>query len=393
MMYTLGTLLLTVLLRMLKRQHPANIQFLPLWPVEVPFVSVVIPCYNHGKYVEEAIQSILSQTIQDIEIIVVNDGSTDQETSEILNSLRKPKTRLISLPQNMGLPAARNAGIREAQGKYICCLDADDKLQATYLEKAVTIMESNAGISFVGSWTQVFGSESRVWHAQEFDPDQILYSNQFNSLAVFRRTAWEEAGGFYEAMRDGFEDWEFWVRLTGYGYRGYQIPEKLIHVRRIGESFATRAAAKNDLLWDQIKAHNPSLYANPQTAIQKIKKTYCDVYSPRPFVNLQHRSYDLPESAMMIVSDLNSAETTEWIQGHPPDSPLVWVAQQAIDETAADSLFTATSFVYILPHFLPRYARLEFVRHLKMLWNFSSIHTLKTSSSNPARVRVSSAKQ
>ena len=314
MIYTWGALFITFLRRLLKRANPLKIQPLSSWPLNVPFISVVIPCYNHGEYVEEAIQSILEQTLQDVEIIVVNDGSTDEETIHILNSLEQPKTRLIHLPQNSGLPAARNAGIREAQGKYVCCLDADDKLHPTYLEKATAMMESNGGISFVGSWTQVFGIESRVWYARPFDPVEILYANQFNSLAVFRRTVWERAGGFFEEMREGFEDWEFWVRLTGLGYRGYQIPEKLIYVRRIGHSFALRAAEKKEILIEQIKAHNPNLYNDPQAVVGSIRKSYRDVYNFHPFANLAKRSYRLPGEAQMIVSDLDSTSTQEWIR-------------------------------------------------------------------------------
>jgi glycosyltransferase involved in cell wall biosynthesis len=352
---------------------------MPLWPRDVPFLSVVIPCYNHGGYVEEAVQSILEQTIQDFEIIIVNDGSTDEDTISILNSLQLPKTRLIHLPENRGLPAARNAGIREAKGKYICCLDADDKLHPTYLEKATGMMESNNGISFVGSWTQVFGSESRVWYARPFDPAEILYANQFNSLAVFRRSG------------EGFEDWEFWVRLTGLGYRGHQIPEKLIYVRRMGHSFALRAAGKKEMLVAQIKAHNPHLYNDPQAAIGNIQKSYRDVYSFHPFANLASRSYHLPGNAQMIVSELDSTETRKWIRLHPPIAPLVWVAKQALDEAATDALYEVTPFVYILPNFLPHYARREFVHHLKRLWKVSSIHLLDSSSHDPARVGVDMA--
>ena len=388
MFITRVLLFITFLKRLLKREAPLAIRTIPPWSNHHPFVSVIIPCYNHGQFVAEAIQSILEQTLQDVEIIVVNDGSTEADTIRVLNSLELPKTRVIHLPENRGLPAARNAGIREAQGKYICCLDADDKLHLTYLEKATAMMESNSGISFVGSWTQVFGSESRVWYARPFDPAEILYANQFNSLAVFRRTAWEKAGGFFEDMREGFEDWEFWVRLTGLGYRGHQIPEKLIYVRRIGHSFALRAAEKKEMLIGQIKAHNPHLYSDPQSAIGSIKKSYRDVYSFRPFANLANLSYRLPGNARMIVSDLDSTGTGEWIRRHPPTSPFVWVAKRDLDEAATDALYEATPFVYVLPNFLPHYARREAIHHLKKIWKVSSIHTLSSSSQDPARVGV-----
>ncbi len=391
MFITRVLLFITFLKRLFKRESPLELHTILPWPAHHPFVSVIIPCYNHGQFVGEAIQSILEQTLQDVEIIVVNDGSTEEDTVRILNSLEQPKIRVIHLPENRGLPAARNAGIRQARGKYICCLDADDKLHATYLEKATAMMESNSGISFVGSWTQVFGSESRVWYAKSFDPAEILHANQFNSLAVFRRTAWERAGGFFEEMREGFEDWEFWVRLTGLGYRGHQIPEKLIYVRRIGHSFALRAAEKKEMLVEQIKAHNPHLYRDTPSAISNIKKSYRDVYAFHPFANLEKRSYHLPGSAQMIVSDLDSTDTGEWIRLHPPAAPFVWVARRALDEAATDALYAATPFVYILPNILPHYARREAIHHLQKTWKVSTIYKLKSLSHDPARVGVDPA--
>ena len=142
------SLLLTFIVRLLKQDVPLNIRWITPCTDDQPFVSVVIPCYNHGQYVEEAVQSILRQTWQNFEIIVVNDGSNVQDTVEILRDFHMPKTRVLHLSQNVGLPAARNAGIREAKGKYVCCLDADDKLHPTYLEKAIVTMEVNSGLSF-----------------------------------------------------------------------------------------------------------------------------------------------------------------------------------------------------------------------------------------------------
>jgi hypothetical protein len=189
-------------------------------------------------------------------------------------------------------------------------------------------------------------------------------------------------------MREGFEDWEFWVRLTGLGYRGHQIPEKLIYVRRVGHSFALRAAEKKDMLVAQIKAHNPQLYSDPQTAIGNIRKSYRDVYSFHPFANLEKRLHRLPGSAQMIVSDLDSSSTREWIRLHSPASPFVWVAGQALDEGATDALYEATPFVYILPNFLPYYALPEAIQHLKAVWKVASIHTLSSASHDPVRVGV-----
>lgn len=344
---------------------------------DAPYLSVVIPCYNQGQYVDEAVDSLLQQTWQNFEIIIVNDGSTDEETNRILSSYQRPKTRVLNLEKNVGLPAARNAGICEARGRYICCLDADDKFQETYLEKALVVMEINAGISFVWAWTQVFGSEDRVWYAPQFDPEKMLFYNQLNSLGVFRRIAWEKAGGFYEVMRDGFEDWEYWVRLTGHGFRGHRISEKLILYRRVGYSFAQRAAEKKEALFTQIKENNAALYADPQATVKKLIRSYCDVYSPAPYENLRAGDYlQIPGLSRMIVSSLNSTQTLEWLQHHSPAGPFIWIAQKALDEEATDALYAATPYVYILPNFIPQYARNEFIRHLGSIYKTARLDAI-----------------
>ena len=93
----------------------------------MPKVSVIIPCYNQGACLEEAVDSVLAQTFQDFEILVVNDGSTDEATIRMLGKYERPKTRVIHT-DNQGLAMARNNGIREARGAYILPLDADDKI-------------------------------------------------------------------------------------------------------------------------------------------------------------------------------------------------------------------------------------------------------------------------
>src|SRR5437773_10179320 len=104
-------------------------------------VSVVIPCFNHGPFVEQAIESGLAQTYRDYQIIVVDDGSTHEETKEHLAAIKAPHTRVIRSDDNRGLSAARNLGIRHTSGAYICALDADDWLEPTWFEHGVRLLE------------------------------------------------------------------------------------------------------------------------------------------------------------------------------------------------------------------------------------------------------------
>src|SRR5262245_35333532 len=113
-----------------------------------PRVSVVVPCFDLGRYLDEAIDSVLAQTFHDLEIVVVDDGSTDPFTCELLDRYDRPKTQLLR-QSNRGPAAARNAGIRATTGHYVCCLDADDRLLPTYLEKAIQVLQQAPDVGFV----------------------------------------------------------------------------------------------------------------------------------------------------------------------------------------------------------------------------------------------------
>src|SRR5262245_25793619 len=121
-----------------------------------PKVSVVITCHNLGRYLDEAVDSVLAQSFQDFEIVVVDDGSTEDETRALLADYRRPRTRVIRI-DNRGLPGARNEGIRHTTGPYLCALDADDRLAPTYFEKAVAILDRDPSVAFVSHWLRTFG--------------------------------------------------------------------------------------------------------------------------------------------------------------------------------------------------------------------------------------------
>ena len=119
-------------------------------------VSIIIPCYNQGQYVDDAVSSCLAQTYDNIEIIIVNDGSTDKFTNDFLSKYQRPKTKVIN-KRNEGLAEARNTGINNATGKYILPLDADDKIAPTYVEKAVQIIEQDESVGIVYCLAEYFG--------------------------------------------------------------------------------------------------------------------------------------------------------------------------------------------------------------------------------------------
>ncbi len=205
------------------------------WPIEKPLVSVIIPCYNYGKFIKGAIESVLAQTFQRFEIIVINDGSTQELTKDVLRNLCYEKTTIIH-QVNQGLSQTRNNGAFMATGKYICYLDADDLIEPTYLEKTLSLLESDESLGSCYSWVQCFGDADSVWETEDFDPFFLKQYTASSSHSVIRKTAWEKVrelnGSGFLTKYDGYlEDWVFWIDMVQYGYRGQVIPEPLIRYR------------------------------------------------------------------------------------------------------------------------------------------------------------------
>ena len=193
--------------------------------------SVVIPCYNQGSFIKEAVDSVLAQTFQDFEIIIVNDGSTDETTNWILSNFHVPKTTIIHT-ENKGVSSARNTAIKAAKGKYILPLDADDKIAPTYLEKALNVLEKNNNINIVYCDAEYFGNKTGKLCLSPYSLKQILNDNCIFVSAVFRKSDWEKAGGYNTNMYISIEDWDFWLSLIKSGANVYKIPETLFFYRK-----------------------------------------------------------------------------------------------------------------------------------------------------------------
>jgi len=234
-----------------------------------PKVSVIIPCYNHGKYLNEAVDSVLNQTMQDFEIIIVNDGSTDKFTNALLRNYNKPKTKVI-FQKNQKLPSARNNGIKIAEGKYILPLDADDKIDKTYLEKAINILNKNENIDFVTPWVQTFGTDNYIWKTHVQNLKEIL-SDNYISTPVFKKSCWKRVGGYDDKMIHGYEDWDLWISFIEKGFKGAVIKEPLYLYRRKEKSMISESAKKRShILMYILKKHKISFHKNAEDiCIQK----------------------------------------------------------------------------------------------------------------------------
>jgi len=195
-----------------------------------PTVSVIIPCYNLGAYLDQAVQSVLDQSFQDFEIIIIDDGSTDAVTRHLFTSYRRPKTRILRTV-NQGLARARNLGIEEARGSYISCLDADDLLEPDFLRRTVEVLEANPSLAFASCWLKAFGEHNFEWNSI-CDFPWLLVGNTVCTAALTRQEALVEVGGFDAGMPvAGYEDWDLAISLVERGLCGTVIPEYLFRYR------------------------------------------------------------------------------------------------------------------------------------------------------------------
>ncbi len=174
-------------------------------------VSVIIPCYNHGQFLLEAIASAEDEPLVD-EIIIVNDGSTTLVTLEILEKLQRENYQIFNI-ENRGLSGARNFGIEQARCPYILPLDADNKLERGFLKDALKVLDENLKIGVVYGDRQVFGQQEQRVEMAEFRVSRLLLGNYIDACALFRRQVWEDVGGYDSAIPDqlGYEDWDFWL--------------------------------------------------------------------------------------------------------------------------------------------------------------------------------------
>lgn len=175
-------------------------------------VSVVVPCYNQAQYLNEALQSVMEQSYQDWECLIINDGSPDDTEVVAKPWVAKDKRFTYYFKDNGGLSQARNYGIERAIGTYILPLDADDYLSNNYIEHCVNEL-GNKNVKLVYGKVEQFGIRTGIWDLGLYHYHDLLVYNMIHCAAIYRKKDWQRISGYDEAMVLGLEDWEFWIRL------------------------------------------------------------------------------------------------------------------------------------------------------------------------------------
>ncbi len=226
-----------------------------------PLVSVVVPSYNQGEYLSEALQSVLSQTFAGWECIIVNDGSTDQTAAVIAGwTAKDSRFRALDLA-NGGVSEARNEGIAIANGHYILPLDADDRIAPDYLEKLVSAMQADPSLKMAYGPCYRFGAVTGKWELADYSYGRLIVSNMIHVTALFLKSDFDAVGGYDVNMHEGLEDWEFWIHFLDDDAKVKYVDDAVFYYRIKDQSRMTGITlAKRYRLLAYIYHKHPELY-------------------------------------------------------------------------------------------------------------------------------------
>ena len=226
--------------------------------------AVVIPCFNYGRYLAEAVESVVAQTLCADEIVIVDDGSTDDSrdvAQRLVASHPEISMRLISTPHSGSAGASRNVGVEATAAQYVLCLDADDRLDSAFLETCVAALERNPLAGFAYGDILGFDDDGAVQRLGEWNTQRELHANHVGSASLFRRVAWEQVGGYDSEI--GHADWDFWIGCIEHGWIGVRAAGALWHYR-VHDGLYSRLVSRDQEIRARIVLKHSSLYTDAQ---------------------------------------------------------------------------------------------------------------------------------
>ncbi len=297
-----------------------------------PTVSVMIPYYNCKEYIVETVQSILSQSHQNFEIIIVDDGSAPEHADYLRDFLADKPAIRYAVQNNQGVAAARNHAARLAGGKYFLFLDSDDLILPDYIEKCVAVLENNPDCKLVHPLAEYFDAQEGLWNLPDYDGlESLLKGNRIPIISMHRAEDFVSLGGFDENLTT-HEDWDLWIRLLSNGGTVIRIPEVLFRYRkrRDGSSLINRLEQNPDLNredWQKVYEKNRALFMQHHLGysdcIQKISLLEQQIQSLSELnlqlrednTNMQNQNQELQHVMTKLLQQTElSAEQTEFLQ-------------------------------------------------------------------------------
>jgi GT2 family glycosyltransferase/glycosyltransferase involved in cell wall biosynthesis len=270
-------------------------------PIDEPLVTIVIACFDQGRFLEDALTSVFEQTFPYFEVIVVDDGSSDPETMAYLDRLDWPRVQLVR-QENRGPAAARNTGMTLARAPFLVPLDADDELAPDYLAEMLNALDRNPEAAYAHCWAELFGDQRTLFVTRPFNPYQLLISNPVIGCVVMRRDAWAEVGGYDESMT-GHEDWELWIRFLKAGWKETGVRRALFRYRKHGVSMSVVSEARFEQGRAEIVRRHPDLYESE--ALITLKRSWYPwvsiILSPEQVAAVSH--WEIEDAELVTIGD------------------------------------------------------------------------------------------
>ena len=237
-------------------------------------LSIIMPCYNQAQYIDEAIQSVVRQTYKDWELIIVDDGSTDDSFSIAKRYAQSDSRIQVHSQENGGPSKARNNGARLAIGKYLLFFDSDDIILPTLLEEGIRYMEDNENCALFYPRVRYFGSRNEEEKLRFTSYKNMLCEASILCTSIIRKTDYERIGGFDESMR-GYEDWEMFIRLLYHNDFVCQSENILFkyrihrHEGSVNLQAIRRSKEIMEYIYDKNRAIYDEYFGNPIHSIQQ----------------------------------------------------------------------------------------------------------------------------
>ena len=229
-------------------------------------IAVVVTSFNQGSMIREAVSSVLAQSLTPDDLVVVDDGSTDSVSLDVLASLETDGVRVLR-QENSGVSAARNTGIASTAAHLVAVLDGDDRFRPDFVAAMVPEFVDDDVVA-ASSWLRMFGAVTGVVRPTGGRVADFLARNSCPAPAMFRRDLWEQVGGYAEDLREGFEDWDFFLRLLTPGGRIHIVPDALIEYRtRAGSANLQGMKRRLSLYGEIIDRHETVFARNVRSAL------------------------------------------------------------------------------------------------------------------------------
>lgn len=236
-------------------------------------VAIVTPCHNDGRYLLDALASVRRQDYPDVTHIVVDDGSTELVTLEVLEAATRLGVTVLRQEQS-GVVAARNHGINHASADYILSLDADDRIEPSYVRRAAMLLDADPGLGLVYCLADQFDDSGKywAWNLPPFSLEQEIVTNVIHACVMFRRVDWQTAGG-YPPLR--LDDYGMWLAIIGLGRTVTRIDDVLYHYRQTPGSITHRMTEEDSVhaLAEVYRAYPQLFLANLEAVIRDHRRT------------------------------------------------------------------------------------------------------------------------